>query len=339
MKSPLIILALCALPLCAQDNTATATATASQSASSAQELPWKKDVPAELVAQYIDGKQLLDENPSEWHATLREIFYPHVKDLKTAEEAAFFIAKNIGKLTGVHYSTERSRACLNPIEALTEKKASCTGLSILFAAALRSVDIPSRIAGVVSWNHVRGNHTWTEVWVNGEWRMLEFGEGGYDTGWVMEAVGMLDNKNPYQRVLATTGKPATQENPTHFYLPWAFHNKSVGAEDVSVRYQQLAKKWYEKNGIPADTQRLMVDVQPRSAEDVQVKLVDAKGKELSAGLLPKPQQDMRDMLRLVLPRDEKQTYFLLFPTGDKIEVKPTGAAVQVIRLTRQTPKS
>ncbi len=335
MKCPLIILALCALPLCAQDTKVTPSA----SQSSEQPLPWTKDVPADLVDQYINGTQLLDENPSEWRATLREIFYPHVKDLKTAEEAAFFIAKNIGKLTGVYYSTERSRACLNPIEALAEKKASCTGLSILFAAALRSVDIPSRIAGVVSWNHVRGNHTWTEVWIDGEWRMLEFGEGSYNTGWVMEGVGMLDNKNPYQRVLATTGKPATQENPTHFFLPWAFHNKSVGAEDVSERYQKLAKAWYEKNGIPADKQRLMIDVQPREEADITVKLVDAKGTELSSGLLPKPQQDMREMLRLLLPRDEKQSYFLLFPTGDKIEVKPTGAPVQVIRLSRQAPKS
>ena len=40
--------------------------------------------------------------------------------------------------------------------------------------AYRAVGIPARFAGTASWHDDRGNHSWTEVWLDGEWRVTEY---------------------------------------------------------------------------------------------------------------------------------------------------------------------
>ncbi len=302
--------------------------------------PWSDSTPDSIRAQYITPLQMLDEPPSEWREQLRSIFQPLVKDCKTAKQAAILISQKTRELTGIHYSTERTRACMNPLETLQQKKASCTGLSLFYAAALRSVDIPARIAGVLSWNHVRGNHTWTEVWIDGQWEMLELGESAYNTPWVMDAVGMLNSDSPYQRVLAITGKKreSTSASP-HFYLPWSMDNKSIQAEDVSARYQKLARTWYEKNGLAADEQRILIDVIPRSAEVRVIQLVNSQGEVLSSGHLPTPEDDMREMLRLSLPRNADEACSLVFPDGSKMQISPTEAPTQVLRFRTETSEA
>jgi len=45
--------------------------------------------------------------------------------------------------------------------------ASCTGVSILYADALRAVGVPARIVGTPAWNAdvSHGNHNWVEVYL------------------------------------------------------------------------------------------------------------------------------------------------------------------------------
>ena len=45
--------------------------------------------------------------------------------------------------------------------------ASCTGVSILFVDALRTIGIPARVVGTPAWHgdHAQGNHNWVEVFV------------------------------------------------------------------------------------------------------------------------------------------------------------------------------
>ncbi len=293
------------------------------------EFPWSKDIPADIARQFIEPTQLIDEKPCDWREQVQQIFLPVIKDCKTAEEAVQAIAPNMGKLTGVYYSVERSAACLNPEQSLREKKASCTGLSILFAAAMRSVGIPARLVGVLSWNHTPGNHTWTEVWFDGAWHMIEFDQSEYNTAWVMDAVSMLDTSQWAQRVMALC--PETSADPMNFFpLPWNIANHDVRAEDVSARYMQLACEWYATQDKPKDKQELMIDLLPRPEDDHTIQLCDSDGKVLSEGLLPKPKDDMRQMLKLYLPKTGSG-YYLKFSNEVKIPVSVTNAPVQVLR--------
>ncbi len=334
---PTILLSVATTPYLYSQQATTAPAAAPSTTHEVQSLypaafPWSHHIPESIREQYIEPNQMLDEPTSAWRSELKDIITPLVKDCKDAREAALLISTKIKEVTGVDYSTKRIRPNMSPIETLRTKRASCTGLSILYAAALRSVDIPSRIVGVETWNHVPGNHTWTEVWLNGEWQMLEMGEKHFNTGWVMEAVGMLDTSKPRQRVLATTGKIRDMKSKApHFQVPWNRLNKSLEAQDVSDRYIALANAWYEKQGLDPNMQRILVDVLPQRPQKEFVKLVDSKGKVIDSGQLPTPQDDMRKMLPLNLPRTKGKTYYLIFPHGEKIKVTPTDAPTQVLR--------
>lgn len=295
-------------------------------------LPWTKDIPADIARDYLNTAPILNERPDNWLPTLQAIMLPEVKNCKSAEEAALLISPRMGELTGVKYSIKRSHPCLSPLQSLKEKKASCSGLSILFCASLRSIGIPSRIAGIYSWNHVAGNHTWTEVWINGEWKMLEMNEKSYNTEWVMDSVGMLNTKQLTQRIMATTGKKSNEKN-MYFPTPWSIHDQSIGASDESARYIALAKDWYLKNALPENTQRLLIDISPRPTSPIIFELIDENGKVIDKGPSPSPEDDMRQMLKLHLPTgNQGKKYSLRFPAGQSIPLRATDSPAQIIRI-------
>ncbi len=257
---------------------------------------WRENIPAGIAASALESDAVLDEAPCDWRPVLEPLFRPVVEDCRSAQEATLRIASRMQELTGVHYHTERRHPCMNALEALAEKKVSCTGQSILLVCALRSVGIPARAVGVWTWGHVRGNHTWVEAWFEGGWHMIEVNEKDFNTPWVMEAVGMLTPAHPAQRVLA-----AQQGGSQSFPTVWDPH-AGVEAEDVTERYLALARQWYAANGVPEGCQKLMVDIYPRSAEARTILLENAEGKELARASLPTLGDDFRRFASLLLPR-------------------------------------
>ncbi len=288
---------------------------------------WGEAVPAHIAASSLDAERVLDEEPCDWRPMLAPMFRPVVADCATAREATLRIAANIGSLTGAYYSMERSKPCMNALEALEQKKVSCTGQSILLACALRSVGIPARAVGVASWNHVRGNHTWVEAWFEGSWHMIEANEKNINTPWVMEAVGMLNPEHPAQRVLAV------QAGGLHRFPTVWNPQSAIEAEDVTARYQKLARQWYEKNGVPAGCQKLMVDISPRYPLPRAVLLETAEGKELARAMLPTPQDDVRRYATLLLPL-RGEYYLRAEGEQERRPVRATENAVQLLRLRR-----
>ncbi len=295
---------------------------------------WGEEIPEAVRAAALVPDLVLDEEPCDWRPAVAGIFVPAVKDCKRAREAVLAIAENIGELTGVYYSMERSKPCMNALEALKEKKVSCTGQSVLLTCALRSVGIPARAVGVWTWNHVRGNHTWVEAYFEGGWHMVEFNEKDFNTPWVMEAIGMLEpgsTKLPQLVLARSVGTAAENELP--FPTPWNMEAK-LAAEDVTERYTALARDWYAQNGVPADRQKLMVDVQPRSDKPRALLLEDEAGKELARTPLPTTKDDVRQFATLLLPRGGENAAFFLRIEGTeaKIPVKPTETPVQTLHL-------
>ncbi len=291
---------------------------------------WGEDIPEDIRAAALIPDRVLDEKPCSWRDELASIFRPAVRDCKSAREAALTLASRMGELTGVYYDRGRRHPCMNALEALEEKKVSCTGQSILLVCALRSVGIPARAVGVWTWNHVRGNHTWVEAWFEGGWHMVEFNEKDFNTPWVMEAIGMLDPGKEVQRVLAVkagSGTPASVPFPTVWDT-----QAGIEAEDVTERYIALARAWYAANGVPADCQKLMVDVQPRSNEPRSIVLEDASGRELGRAVLPTTQDDFRRFATLMLPRTGSTCYLRLPGAGLRHAVTSSPASVQLLRL-------
>lgn len=293
--------------------------------------PWTADIPAAIAQDYREPLQFLDEKSCDWRETLQKLMLPYIGDCTSAKEVVLCLAPQMTKITAVSYSTQRSAACLNPLQSLEEKKASCTGLSILFAASMRSLGIPARIVGVLTWNHTAGNHTWTEVWLDGEWHMIEFNEKTFNTPWVMDALCKLDPKEKTQRVMAI--QPSAEDSPDNFFpLAWAPQNHSIKAVDVSERYRQLAHQWYQKKKRPANSQQILIDFQPRPRVAQKAQLCDEKGQVICEGLLPHQGDDMRKMLSLELPRQSGKNFYLLLENGLKHKISPTEAPVQVLHI-------
>ncbi len=289
---------------------------------------WGEPIPADIAAGALHAERVLDEAPCDWRPLLAPIFRPAVKDCATAREATLHIARNIGDVTGVYYSMERSHPCMNAREALEQKKVSCTGQSILLVCALRSVGIPARAVGVASWNHVRGNHSWVEAWFEGGWHMIEFNEKDFNTPWVMEAIGMLA---PQQRILAARPGGASR-------FPTVWQPRSlVPAEDVTDRYHALARQWYAEHGVPEGFQKVMIDVQPRPLMPHAIVLEDEAGTLIDRAFLPTPQDDVRQFASLLCPRTGRH-YLRMENSGLRSPLVPGEAAVRIIRLRAAGPE-
>lgn len=297
-------------------------------AAPATSFPWSETLPDALVRDAVAPDTVAYETPCDWRPLVTPMAQELVKNCTSAREAVLALATGLPKASGVHYSIERSKHNMNAIEALTEKKVSCTGQSVFLVCALRSVGIPARMVGVLTWNHVRGNHSWVEAWFENEWHMIEYAEQDFNTPWVMENIGMLDSHQPEQRIQALT--PSGREP---FLAAYAMNRVVVPAENVSERYAALARDYYARNGAGADVQRVMVDVAERASHAVSVVLVDEAGKTVSSDYLPTSRDDVRRFACLNLPR-HGQFYLRI---GDEAEQRPlraTPAPVQILRLER-----
>ena len=132
---------------------------------------WAKRLPEDVYLYDVLPYHVVDEVRDSWRKELYEMFAPAVDTCTTMYDAVCAVNANIPRLTGVDYNTKREKTNQSPRESMRQGMASCTGLAILLVDAYRAVGIPARFAGTVSWHDNRGNHSWTEVWLDGQWRV------------------------------------------------------------------------------------------------------------------------------------------------------------------------
>jgi hypothetical protein len=175
------------------------------------EFSWAKSVPEDLFVNDVLPFAFVNEARENWRPTLYAKVAPLVRDAPTRLEAIRRINMGIARLTGVKFSTERRQPHQAPGQSMAFGNAGSTGLSILLAAAFRSVGIPARLCGTARWGDLSGNHMWVEVWDDG-WHFTEYypDEGGLDRGWILEKCALADPLEPFQRIVATTWKPGDE---------------------------------------------------------------------------------------------------------------------------------
>ncbi len=203
--------------------------------------PWAKDVPRDIFLNDVLPYASLNETRDDWHAKLREISMPLVKDSKTPGDAAQALNRKIFGIVKVKYSTLRKRADQSPLQSMDSGLATCSGLSILLVDACRSVGVPARVVGTPMWTNMRGNHTWVEVWDNG-WHFTGAAEpdkNGLDRGWFAGDASKAKEKGdvPMHGIYASSFK----KTGLSFPLVWAPHLDWVSAVNVTDRYTARAK--------------------------------------------------------------------------------------------------
>ena len=278
---------------------------------------WAKAVPEDVYLHEVLPYHVVDEVRDAWRKELYEMFSPAVDTCATMYEALCAVNANIPRLTGVDYNTKREKTNQSPKESMRQGMASCTGLAILLVDAYRAVGIPARFAGTASWHDNRGNHSWTEVWLDGEWRVTEYYfPSKLDHLWFMADASKADANNRTYAIYATRFGKANDWFP----MVWADGDvedcaiedlpKFVGAENVTARYQKLAYEQYTRH-IEAGTHTFIKIAgykeqgKTEHSDDRIAMGVDVfcGTEQMGGGLTAGPLRDMNDMFSVLVEKN------------------------------------
>lgn len=280
-----------------------------------ERFPWAQALPLEVYLTDVLPYHVVDEVRDPWRKELYELFAPVVDTCTTIEDAHHAVNLHIPTLTGVHYNTLREKTNQSPRESMRQGMASCTGLAILLADALRAVGIPARFAGTASWHDNRGNHSWTEVWLDGEWRVTEYYlPSQLDHLWFMADASKARPEERQYAIYATRFGEATDWFP----MVWCGDDSTaiddlphtIGAENVTEHYIQLYREQQARNAEAGSHTQLRIAGYARrgatsqSGDRVAMGVDVFRGTEqMGGGLTAGPHRDMNDYLTLSLPKN------------------------------------
>ncbi|MBO5800924.1 MAG: transglutaminase domain-containing protein [Alistipes sp.] len=278
---------------------------------------WAKRLPEDVYLYDVLPYHVVDEVRDSWRKELYEMFAPAVDTCTTMYDAVCAVNANIPRLTGVDYNTKREKTNQSPRESMRQGMASCTGLAILLVDAYRAVGIPARFTGTASWHDNRGNHSWTEVWLDGEWRVTEYYfPSKLDHLWFMADASKANAEDRTYAIYATRFGKADDWFP----MVWADGDvegrsveelpKWVGAENVTKHYQELAYEQYTRH-IEAGTHTFIKiagykDAKHKEHSDDRVAMgVDIfhGTEQMGGGLTAGPLRDMNDMFSVLVEKN------------------------------------
>ncbi|MCA9128000.1 MAG: hypothetical protein KDB22_12985 [Planctomycetales bacterium] len=258
--------------------------------------PW--EISDENFLNYVLPYANVDETREAWRGELRQHAEKIVDGCRTPGEAAQRLNKELYKLLGVKYSTARRKANQCPSESIEHGLASCTGLTILLIDACRSVNVPARLVGIPSWTTKRGNHTWIEIWNDGDWHFTgaaEYNPAGLDKAWFVGDASRADATSTLHSIYAVSFR----KTDTLFPMVWSRSGPRPYAINVTERYT--------KQPIPSAERLVDVRVQIRSGKDgrrlsapVQVCLAEETSQQCSFGTSKGETDDTNNMLTFQL---------------------------------------
>jgi len=196
--------------------------------------PWRKSISNEMFLNNVLPYASVNERRDDWREDFRKRFTPLVAEAKTPGEAAVMLNEKIFPMLKVRFSRKRPKADQSPFETIEAGMASCTGLSVLFVDACRSVGIPARFAGTPLWANKSGNHSWVEIW-DGRWRYTGAAEpagGKLDKAWFTGRAKTAQKDSRLHAIYAVSFK----RTKTTFPMVWAPRANYVYAVNVSDRY-------------------------------------------------------------------------------------------------------
>ncbi len=266
------------------------------------EFAWAKSMDKELFFNDVLPYALMNETRDEWRESFYKMLKPLVADAKDINQAVDTINKSLKALVGVEYNTKRNKPNQSPRESMAIGMASCSGLSILLSDAFRAVGIPSRVAGTPLWVTKEGNHTWSEVWIDGRWYFTEFYFEKLDHGWFLDRCAKFEGQTaPEHQVYASSYAPVG-DSKQYFPMVWATEDYSIPGVKVTDRYvhiykgQQIAKAKGE-NEITVTIKVLKEGGSDKVSADrieTELKITDASGAQVAAGKSRGPNADMLD---------------------------------------------
>lgn len=279
-----------------------------------KEFSWCAKLPDSIFFNEVLPYYCFDENRDNWRNDFYLKFSPLVKDSKNVREAIKAVATNIRNVLSVDYNVNRSIVNISPFQSIKEKMATCTGLSFLLVDAFRSVGIPARMAGTPMWTNMKGNHSWVEVWVDGQWYFTEYYPEDLNKSWFLADAGRADISNPRHWIYASSYKP----KETYFRLEWDTLSTAIHAENVTKRYIDLYEKEKVLENLKPDEVWISLQLykSDKDLKRVSEKIaIEKDGKELDFGFSPSPIDDLNKFLKFKVTKNSTYQFVYLDSNG------------------------
>lgn len=199
-----------------------------------------------MFIQNVLPMRQLDEPVESW----RSDFFQKLSGLADGKSSLRAVAEAVipavfaGSLgSTVNFKANQTPGIMAPVSGtLQHGYASCSGLSILVADALRAVGVPARVVGTASWNIATGgNHNWVEVWWSGEWHFIDATPPGDSVSW--DSTWFIDNaaKSVPGTIHGIYTALASGPGDGVYSFTWRDPYMNVTAEDRSLFYQSLVQ--------------------------------------------------------------------------------------------------
>ena len=214
---------------------------------------WAADIPHDIYREYVLPFSIINEARTNWRPLFTDavntILSNSDLDLEKATTSQVVQIINAGLWGGavagqtIVFKGDQTPLIYDAMSTLSYGYASCTGVSVFFINALRSVGLAARLAGTPAWNTVpeNGNHNWVEVWQSetAEWSFIEAAPAGSD-----ETL-----ENPCDKWFCTPGNFANgtevfasryeQAAQVRYPMAWDLQNTAIPGEDRTSYYQQV----------------------------------------------------------------------------------------------------
>ena len=216
------------------------------------QLGWAAAVPKDVWQDFVLPYASVNEARSNWRPLLRDALLPRLLNasggaagaLNTTAVVAAVNAQLWSALTpsAITFRSSQTPLIYDPMSVLAFGYASCTGVSLLFVDALRSVGVAARLAGTPAWNGnaTSGNHNWVEVFepASGAWGFIEGKPAG----------GGETLADPCDKWFCSPAKAAGTQffaaqwsratNASIYPMAWDVANLDVPGVDRTAYYQQ-----------------------------------------------------------------------------------------------------
>ncbi len=286
--------------------------------------PWAEALPDSIFLNEVLPYASVDEKRDPWRKEYYETFARKVAGTDNIRDAITAVNTGINETVGVEYNTLREKTNQSPSESMRQHMASCTGLSIILTDAFRSVGIPARFAGTAAWHDDRGNHSWVEVWIDGEWYFTEFYPNALNDSWFLADAGKATAGDHVYAVYATSYRPTGDWFP----MVWTPESTEVHGTDVTGRYVAIYNAREDlraKSGTYVPVGFVMYErptTRPVRSGDRVAANVDVfrDGEQMGGGRTSGPTHDMNDVLTFMLEKNAAYVFRYENARGELTEV-------------------
>jgi len=237
--------------------------------SARQRFGWAARVPRAIWEDAVLPYANVNEAVTNWRQLLWTELVPLVTNLDNASslaDVATFVNENmwktLGKFSGsakVAFKSDSTPLVYDPMSTLAFGYASCTGISILYVDALRTLGVPARMVGTPAWHGIEsdGNHNWVEVWLGNKtdnngtdtgdaWAFIEGLPSGGGETFTNPCDKWFCNKAHFQSAPNTTHIFATSfdrhGDKTFYPMAWDLANKEVKGVDRTEIYNAACSR-------------------------------------------------------------------------------------------------